>query len=627
MKDKSQRKQIPSPKRLNDTLKKGTVGKGSDNNNKPPSPWLNSDNEPSPDQSASFVEYLRWMRSYENQHREGTKVQILQKAEENANYTQRLQQLNTRTKLLAGENNTFEVTSPWRIRVGGHRGPESILLPAFDALGMPYIPSSTLRGVARCQAIRHFMERDNSSWEEAEKKIATFFGALDAADCHKSGKVVFFDAYSLPSKSGGLAVDIANNIWSWNNTPPKYSPNPNPFLSLKESTFLIGLRLASNCQDEEILKQVKEWLILGLSNGIGSQVNTGYGELLTSNTKSSKDKFFNVKFTLKGQLIHGRQKFTQWNLNNRSNEWQMRGKADAEVRPIAFKSMLRYWFRTFALGVLPPTEVKTWESTLFGGINPKFKGWLKVTISNGKTSRKEPQNKNDECGEQKGDINFNLSSDIPDNKKQPTQTLIVFLTWIMCHLGGIGQGARRPCYSRKNNESIPWYRGASFERNYKQNNSFWYIPPTIEEFQKLFLDNLKQFYKALAKITTATIDYRSCHEVDKVSNDKWAEAVDKNCQIWLFAGLSNTNKPYALKELHEQFHRLENTDMAEAKNLCGGTKKDKLGRDAISSPIWIADLGEYQIVTIFGATEDPRKTYLETLKKNAKESSQIFPFQ
>jgi len=277
----------------------------------------------------------------------------------------------------------------WRIRVGGHRGPESILLPAFDALGMPYIPSSTLRGVARNQAIREIMATNNLEWKEAEKEIAPYFGDINAKEeKNKTGKVVFFDAYPLPSKNGGLEMDMANNIWSWKDDSMEYSPNPNPFLSLKEPTFLIGLRLASNCEDEKILEKVKQWLKKGLQLGIGSQVNTGYGQLILSGKNQRlESEFYRLDFELEGQLIHGYQRFTQWQWNERRNEWQMRSAPVAEVRPTAFKSMLRYWFRVLASGVLPINEVQKIEAELFGGINPKKYGYLQVNILEGKVTR------------------------------------------------------------------------------------------------------------------------------------------------------------------------------------------------------------------------------------------------
>ena len=136
------------PKVIRSNSQRGSGNSGNEGgaNRSQPSPWLNPDSEPVPNATASFVEYLRWMREPDHQHKDATKVQILHLAQENANYRDRLKQLTQRIQLIAGRDNTFEVTCSWRMRVGGHRGPESILLPAFDALGMPFIPSSTLRG-------------------------------------------------------------------------------------------------------------------------------------------------------------------------------------------------------------------------------------------------------------------------------------------------------------------------------------------------------------------------------------------------------------------------------------------------------------------------------------------------
>jgi CRISPR-associated protein Cmr6 len=132
----------------NNNNRAGSGNGGSGGSNNPPSPWLDHPlhgerNSPNLDPTASFVEYLRWMRSPDSDCKDPTKVQLLQMAEERANYRDRLIQLTDRTKQIAGEGNFFQVKCSWRIRVGGHRGPESILLPAFDALGMPYIPSRT----------------------------------------------------------------------------------------------------------------------------------------------------------------------------------------------------------------------------------------------------------------------------------------------------------------------------------------------------------------------------------------------------------------------------------------------------------------------------------------------------
>ncbi|HEY9863721.1 MAG TPA: RAMP superfamily CRISPR-associated protein [Candidatus Obscuribacterales bacterium] len=599
----------------------GGGGGGSNRPNKP-SPWLDNENEPLPDKTASFVEYLRWMRSPDTEQKDATKVQILQMAEENANYQQRLQQLTDRTKLIAGEGNSFQVKCPWRIRVGGHRGPENILLPAFDALGMPYIPSSSLRGVARNQAIREIMSKEKVDWKEAEKQIAPWFGSLEEKGGNRSGKVVFLDAYPLANQDG-LMVDMANNIWKWEANDFKYNPNPNPFLSLKEPMFLIGLRLASGCTDIEVLNQVKKWLVKGLQAGIGSQVNTGYGELMKAGEGRPKEEFFSLEFTLQGQLIHGRQKFTQWNWNDRNQNWQHRGQSEAEVRPVAFKSMLRYWFRSLALGVLPVGEVSTWENKLFGGINPQREwGWIRVEILDGKVTQKEPKNNGDACGEQEGILKFSYALGSPTEQKtrQAIANLIKNLTWLMFHLGGIGQGARRPCYSRQNRQYAPWWRGSTLIPN--DDNSFWNLPDNVKEFQQNFQTHLQHFYQALSQLPNIP-NIRAVNNpvnLGQVRQDNWKQAIDSNCRIIVCSGEEDFDKPYALAVLHGSQLKVNNNYDG---NLCG-----QVSRPVKPSPVWIADLGDYQVVTIFGATENPRKFYLEKLKLNTVKDNfaQIWPF-
>jgi CRISPR-associated protein Cmr6 len=609
----------------------GSGGKRGGGGDRPdqPSPWL-IDPDASPDPAASFVEYLRWMRAYQKEDgtKDATKVQILQMAEENANYRDRLVTLTNRTKLIAGEDNIFQVRCLWRIRVGGHRGPESILLPAFDALGMPYIPASTLRGVARTQAIREVMEQEGMSWRQAEEAISRqYFGYLDSKKSEeRSGKVVFLDAYPLPQQSGnggGLAVDMANNIWSWDAAGREllYSPNPNPFFSLEEATFLIGLRPTANC-DEAALDKVKGWLSRGLSAGIGSQVNTGYGNLVRAGKSETEAEFFSLDFALEGQLIHGRQQFTQWNWNDRRQEWQMRGKPDAEVRPVAFKSMLRYWFRTFARGVLPSREVQRLEGELFGAINPRqARGKVAVRIADGRVVQREArptrQGQDDPCGEQSGRLILAYSSEAPAHQRRDIEALMTNLTWMMFHLGGIGQGARRPCYSRKNRDRAPWWRGSTLIPD--ADDAFWKLPGNVRAFQQRFRERLQVFYEALGRLADRPVNPRQPLEAGRVSRDLWTDAVDQHCRIVVCSGQEDFGKPYALAVLHHpDFKRGQDYDG----NLCGQVRGG-----VKPSPVWIADLDEYQVVTVFGATQDPRQRYVGELRRRTDRNSyaQIFP--
>jgi CRISPR-associated protein Cmr6 len=606
-----------------------------------------------PDPNASFVEYLRWMREPGRAYKDPTKVQLLQMAERDADYADRLKVLTDRTRKIVGQQGlVFQAKCAWRMRVGGHRGPESILLPAFDALGIPYIPSSTLRGVARTQAIREKMA-EGMDWKRADREVAEYFGHLEADVKDRSGKVIFLDAYPLPDKSGqkgGLAMDMANNIWNWKNgETPEYSPNPNSFFSLKEPTFLIGMRPASGCTNE-ILEQVKAWLIRGLQLGIGSQVNTGYGNLIVAGEKPPVQPFFSVEFSLEGQLIHGKQEFTSWQWNDRRNEWQMRGSPNAEVRSVAFKSILRYWFRAFALGVLPsgsehtlenylraiqdgkrispPSEVKALESLLFGSITPKTLGWVKFQIQDSDyfpTTKIDPAQQYGKIALYSNDQNLPRS-----DYREVLSSLFTNLTWISVRLSGLGQGARRPCYSRKSN---PYWRGSSFIPDEK--DPFWKNPKTVHEFKVEFQRHLNQFYTALNQLLCMEqqprqiIDYHNPRSVlPQPTNHQWTEAIDTYCKIVVVQGESNQTKPHALEILHTLFHALEEKrKFSDAKSLCGGTKKDKIfvnsqeiKRETLPSPVIISNIAasesnSYQVITIFGATQDPRLNFLQTLKQ------------
>lgn len=615
----------PKPKPKNNHANAG--------NNPKPSPWL-GDLQPPTCKEASFVEYLRWMRSPMAEGKDSTKVELLQKAV-TSHYPRRLKVLNNRTRSLAGNGGAvLEMVAPWRLRVGGQIGPENTLLPTFDASGIPYIPSTTLRGIARSQAIQEFMEQENLSWEKAEQRIGAFFGDLEANQPQdRMGKVIFFDAYPVPvnkpqtNSNGGLAVDIVNNIWHWEEGNLTYNPNPNVFLSLLQPTFVIGLRPMAHCP-EPTFTRVKNWLIKGLeTSGAGSQINAGYGTLLQKDalpkdsSKSSKlpHEFFRVEFTLEGQLIHGVQEIDNnaWK-TNRNNQWVVRGKPKPELRPIAFRSMLRYWFRALALGVCMPEMVQKIEEEIFGGIQNKSWGLLKVNILNGDS--------NDES--QSGILVLSGSVNmmrLPQDKREVLQTLLTNLVWLSFRLGGVGQGARRPLYKRQTN---PRQRGSELNPDILE--GIWEFPETPQILRDRFREFLGGFYRCLASFSGLPVVNAQSKPIlrqdsQPPNSNQWQEVIDRHCRIVIVAGDSHhAQKNYALDLLHQHFHNHERTDKTKAKNLCGGTTEDfimvnqrRTERKAIPSPVWIVDFGDFEVVTIFGATASPRKEYLQALLKSA----------
>ena len=463
-------------------------------------------------------------------------------------------------------------------------------------------------------------------------------------------------------------MDMANNIWSWADSELEYKPNPNPFFSLSKSYFVVGLRPRVSDKDRKIIEQVTKWLKDGLAAGVGSQVNTGYG--VVGMSSQTPEPFLKVPFTLEGQLIHGHQ-LVKW----QNDKERFNNTAQEEVRPAAIKSMLRYWFRALALGILPPgtpqdvvnyqkriekgeasnppATVKALEALLFGSITPQCWGWITVRVV-GKTAQKAARlsrnGKDDPCGEQVGNLALLFAPDLPNEHVAAVQSIFKSLVWLMFHLGGIGQGARRPCYSRNR---APWYRGSTlipnvdpeFEENYgsstfsDEDKDFFDLPDTVQSFRSIFQKHLKSFHSAIGKLTGNSISYADLSPAKSIRHPhEWVEAIDSLCSILVIKELDNETKPTALSILHEQFHKLENRgDRYHAKNLCGHTEKDQIPpldqrpsnrpvtkrdkaqqkeRGAIPSPIWVSDLnGLYQIVTIFGCSQDPRKQFLKTLKE------------
>ncbi|WP_258004788.1 RAMP superfamily CRISPR-associated protein [Cylindrospermopsis raciborskii] len=516
----------------------------------------------------------------------------------------------------------FEVKCPWRIRVGGHKGPESMLLPVFDALGMPYIPSSTLRGIARAIAMQ------DSTITEGEVK--DIFGDIETKS--SMGKVIFLDAYPLPGKDkkAGLSGDMTNMLWTWNGdkTPEYSNPNPSIFLSLKNPSFVIGLRRTKyspkqNNEEEDILYKVRNWLIKGLMEGIGYRVNTGYGKLRPSIkfVKELKDKeiivplspILRIKFELQGQLIHGSYSFEHW---QRNNIGKYRGKAISEVRPTAFRSMIRYWFRTLALGVLSPGDVKRLEMEIFGGLekNPRtdnsHTGLFRVEIEEIEVKENYSQDLPNFLSGKLTLHHNSQSQNLPENRQQALSLLLYNLTWLMFRLGGVGQGARRPCYKRSSN---PYWRGSTLIPP-DTTGEFWNLPDTILKFQELFRTRLKEFYRGLRTFSLIEFDYNELKTVQTTSRE-WIESVDKNCQIFVCEGKQSGNKCFALSVLHgPSFYKKE--------KVCG--------KSSIPSPVWIRQLNyvtgiDYQVITVFGATTGLRRDFVQQLTKDPSNCLQIFP--
>lgn len=613
--------------------------------------WLNHPlhqvPEPDPCEAASVREYLRWMRIKRDEAdpqqdlqqvklcNNGEMLDLLDIWESNADYGADLDRWKRRTRRLAEV--MFEVEAPWRIRVGGQRGPESMLLPALDAQGLPYLPSTTLKGVARAVA-----ERDSSVDSAAIQRI---FGVLEPEAL--TGSVVFLDAYplALPQEMKpeidddddeqvdeiqGLVPDMANSLWTWGEGGPVYRANPNVFLSLRQVRFLIGLRRGHRGTTEQV-EQVKRWLVQGLQQGVGSRVNSGYGVLRPVKPSDRVvlpgylKPWVRVQFMLRGQLSHGRQYFGKWQeRRNNPDLWNPPGKSQVELRPTAFRSLLRYWFRVLALGKLPMAVVQRAELEIFGGIEPDPTwGLVQVLLENPVIHWDNASSKDEEAGKATGVLVVRPGREVAMGQGKVLRQLLRSLVWLMGHLGGVGKGARRPCYSRKNRSKPqpPYWRGTTLsleaavsrkakqlspkqQKQKKQEEEFWLEPVELAEFQVVFQEHLEVFYGALGEfVGQSDLADRGCIEQEVPQGQRFVEALDARGRIFVVSGEYSKDKPPALALLH----KLAQQNGKYNRDLCGST--------SVPSPIWVARVADrFDVVTVFGASQTDRARFVAQLQ-------------
>ncbi len=142
----------------------------------------------------------------------------------------------------------------------------------FDhCTGLPFIPSSSVKGVARFWA-----EYDNDTDEVKRGKEDAIFGALDLC-----GTIQFWDGF--PSKVPGLKIDIMNNHFpdyyenDRGTTAPSDDMNPRPIF------FLVVDAGSEFCfpvvaKKEEDLRRAVGFLRQALTEwGVGAKTSVGYG--------------------------------------------------------------------------------------------------------------------------------------------------------------------------------------------------------------------------------------------------------------------------------------------------------------------------------------------------------------
>ena len=207
---------------------------------------------------------------------------------------------------------TFQTTSRLIIGLGGESVFETSLT-LHHLYGIPYIPASAIKGLARSWAVLTHEGRKSEAEAHAftkNKYLCDIFGVSEAIfnkennppkasekdnaekkpDNEKDtrGEVVFWDAF--PRGNIKVVPDIMNvhypEYYKEGKPPVDYQqPNPIHFLVVEEGAefdFIIGMQKKDN---DKLLDYTEKLIKESLrEHGIGAKTAVGYGRMITKNT-------------------------------------------------------------------------------------------------------------------------------------------------------------------------------------------------------------------------------------------------------------------------------------------------------------------------------------------------------
>ncbi|OKH33832.1 hypothetical protein NIES2119_22265 [[Phormidium ambiguum] IAM M-71] len=511
---------------------------------------------------------------------EKPRMKILEAAEEAEQTCQPIYRiLNQRTRELAGdEKNILTVEFDWRVRVGGNRGFRELLLPVFHPVfGIPYIPASSLKGAARAWA------KNNGACQQ----VKDLLGMLDGQEA-SAAKVEFLDAFPTHPC---LSIDIATPQWSWEGERVvKYQPEPHPLLSLEKAQFVIGLCATARGNQNDV-NIVKSWLDKALDLGIGSRVSSGYGiRKFEQNQQQNSGNVRSYDFKLWTQGMYG------VNPPTRDNYYV----GTVEFRPTAVRGILRYWFRSVALGLYSPAKCKEIEADLFGTIEPQAKAGsilIQVKLVNEEHLENRPHY-------YEGTIIIKAVSSLHLD-------LAGKLLILASHLGGIGRGFRRPLH---------WNNPLGLRGCYWELADEFRLPFHPRETQQPeWLEFFEQLKKSFAKISSFNTPGRGSPGTVK---PRYQDVLNTNARIylvpcanlrhpsdrkinWLKDGVKTEVRGEALGVLYANNNYKGETEDRNG-NITGGNRMVG-GKREVPSYVLIKSnyykSQNYQVATIFGVDE------------------------
>jgi CRISPR-associated protein Cmr6 len=212
-----------------------------------------------------------------------------------------------RWALLTEGANRFKLTNATRLVIGlGGKGALEFGITLHHVTGLPFIPGSALKGLARSYALLTLAEAEDVAMDA--KSLKQFDEALSSPDAkHEqgskhwhyrqafgsqgaSGICRFFDGVLAEIRSETLfTLDVMTpHFFSYysssGSNAPNDADNPNPVSYMTISAgnifaFAVGLRHAADHEgNHDTLKQARKWLSAALQEmGVGSKTSSGYG--------------------------------------------------------------------------------------------------------------------------------------------------------------------------------------------------------------------------------------------------------------------------------------------------------------------------------------------------------------
>jgi len=175
--------------------------------------------------------------------------------------------------LFSGNYLKKDFTIDYRLLIGSEQSIYETSIRLHHIYGIPYIPSTAIKGVVRSHFIEKYFYDEKNREEEALKDddFKNYFGTQE-----QEGKIIFFDAFPITKPK--IKIDIMNPHYGHyynDGEAPTDTKNPIPinFLTVEDTTFQFLLASKEEI-DSGFVNLFKEALT---NHGIGAKTAVGYG--------------------------------------------------------------------------------------------------------------------------------------------------------------------------------------------------------------------------------------------------------------------------------------------------------------------------------------------------------------